>query len=148
MLAYLFLSKVATLTQAINSQTFPYLNLCLTAVKAAFTVITVSISDRWLVNEKPEAHFLTVLHFHFTDVCTIAEALQSFLQQKQLDLKKLIGQGYDGAATFAVKIGGVHKRIQNSTAHAIYIHNSCHKLQPASIQAAASMKEIRMFLRH
>ena len=34
------------------------------------------------------------------------------------DLRKLIGQGYDGAATFSGKISGVHKRIQTSSAHA------------------------------
>ena len=59
----------------------------------------LSICGRWLINEKPEEHFLTVLHVHSTDVGTIAEALQSFL----------------------------------------------HKLQLASIQAAASVKEIWMF---
>ena len=48
-------------------------------------------------------------HITATDASSIAEALQSFLQQKQLDLRKLIGQGYDGAATFAGKISGVHK---------------------------------------
>ena len=69
---------------------------------------------------------------------------KSFLQQKQLDLRKLIGQGYDGAATFAGKISGVHKQIQTSSAHAIYIHCSCHRLQLASLQVAASVKEIRM----
>ena len=105
----------------------------------------LSICGRWLVNGKPEEHFLTVLHVPSTDAGTITEALQSFLQQKQLDLRKLIGQGYDGAATFAGKVSGVHKRIQTSSAHAIYIHCSCHKLQLASIQAAASVKEIRMF---
>ena len=40
MLAYFFPSKVATLTQAINSQTFPYTNFCLTA-KVAFAGISV-----------------------------------------------------------------------------------------------------------
>ena len=41
MLANLFLGKVATLTHAINSQTFPYMNFCLTTVKAAFSGISV-----------------------------------------------------------------------------------------------------------
>ena len=34
----------------------------------------------------------------------------------------MIGQGRDGAATFSGKISGVQKRIQISSAHAIYIH--------------------------
>ena len=85
-----------------------------------------------------------VLHVHSTDAGTIAEALQS-LQQKQHDLRKLIDQGYDGAAIFSGKISGIHKRIQTSSAHAIYIHCSCHRLQLASIQAAAPEKEIMFY---
>ena len=96
-----------------------------------------------LANGKPEEHFLTVLHVHSTDAGTIAEALQSFLKQKQPDARKLIGQGYDGAATFAGKISGVHKRIQTSSAPATYIHSSCHMLQLTLIQEAASVKEIK-----
>ena len=41
------------------------------------------------VNGKPEEHFLMVLNVHSTDAGTIAKALKSFLQQKQLDLKKV-----------------------------------------------------------
>ena len=52
-----------------------------------------------------------LLHVHFIDADSIAKALHSFLLLKQLDLRKLIGHGYDGAATFARKISGVHKRI-------------------------------------
>ena len=47
---------------------------------------------------------LRVLYVRSTDAGTIAETLLSFLQQKQLDLRKLIGQGYDGAATLAGKV--------------------------------------------
>ena len=72
-----------------------------------------------------------VLHVCSRDGGTIAEALQAFLQQKQLDLRKLVGSEYDGAATFAGKISGVHKRTQTSSAHALYIHCSCHGLQLA-----------------
>ena len=74
----------------------------------------LSICGRWLVNGKPEKNFLTVLHVCSTDAGTIAEALFSFLQQKQLDLRKLIGQGYDGAATFAGKIIVVSKANSDS----------------------------------
>ena len=52
----------------------------------------LSYCGRWLVSRKTEEHFLTVLNVCSTDADTIAEALMSFLQQKQLDLRKLIGQ--------------------------------------------------------
>ena len=64
----------------------------------------LSICGRWLVNGKTEKHFLMLLHVRSTAAGTITEALQSFLLQKQLDLRKLIGQGYDGAAIFAGNI--------------------------------------------
>ena len=83
-----------------------------------------------------------VLHVRSTDVGSIAEVLQYFLQQKQHELRKLIGQGYDGGATFAGKISEVYKKIQTYSAHGILIQCSCHRLQLASIQAAVSLKEI------
>ena len=53
----------------------------------------LSICRRWLVNGRKEENVLMVLLARSTDAGTIAEALQSFLQQKQLDLRKLIVQG-------------------------------------------------------
>ena len=40
----------------------------------------LSICGRWLVNDKPVEHVLTVLLVRSTDADTTAEALQSFLQ--------------------------------------------------------------------
>ena len=90
-------------------QVSPYFSILADECQDISTQEELSICSRWLVNGKPEEHYLTVLQVRSTDAGTIAEALQSFLQQKQLDLKKMIGQGYDGAATFAGKISGVHK---------------------------------------
>jgi hypothetical protein len=56
----------------------------------------------------------------------------------------LVGQGYDGAATFSGKVSGVRGRIQTLAAHAVFVHYSCHRLQLASIQAAQSVNEIKM----
>ena len=58
--------------------------------------------------------------------------------------KKVDWPRYDGAATFAGKISGVHKRIQTASAYAICIHCSCYRLQLTLILAAASVKEIRI----
>ena len=63
----------------------------------------ISICGRWLAIGKPEEQLLTVLRIHSTDVVTIVEALHSILQQKQIDLRNFIGQGYDGASSFAGK---------------------------------------------
>ena len=55
-----------------------------------------SVVDGYLM-EKNSKHFLTVLLVRSTDAGTIAEALKSFLEPKQLYLRKLIFLGYDGS---------------------------------------------------
>ena len=89
-------------------QESPYFSILADECHDISTQEELSICCRWIVNGKTEEHFLTVLLICCTDAGTITEALESFLQQKQLDPRKLIGQGYDGAATFAGKISGVH----------------------------------------
>ena len=61
----------------------------------------LSICCRWLVNGCIEEHFLTILHVTSTDAATITDALTSFIREKNLDYIRLVGQGYDGAATFS-----------------------------------------------
>ena len=81
-------------------QESPYFSILANECQEISTQEEPSICGRWL--GKPEEHFLMVLHVRCTDAGTITEALQS-LQQKQLDPRKLIGQGFDGAATFALE---------------------------------------------
>ena len=89
-------------------QESPYFSILADEFENISTQEELSICGRRLVNGKLEEHFLTILHVRSTDSSTIAEDLQSLILQRQL-LKKLIGQGYDGAAKFAWKIYGVHK---------------------------------------
>ena len=103
----------------------------------------LSICCRWIVDGRPEEHFLTTLHVRSTNAAGITEAITTFVNEKKLDYKKLVGQGYDGAATFAGVHTGVQRRIRVHAAHALYIHCSCHKLQLASIQSADSVATIK-----
>ena len=93
----------------------------------------LSICFRWLVNGQPEEHYLTTLHVRKTDAEAIATAITSYMSDRNLDFRKLVGQGYDGAATFSGSRSGVQKRVCVHAAHALYIHCSCHRLQLASI---------------
>ena len=103
----------------------------------------LSICCRWIVNAKPEEHFLTVLHICAQDAATISDTISSFLESKNLDYRKLIGQSYDGAAIFAGECNGVQKRMRTLAAHSFYIHCACHRLQLASMQAANTVPEIK-----
>ena len=91
----------------------------------------LSIHFRWIVNGCPKEHFMTILHVKSTDADTITKAITSYLQKKNLNCRKLVGQGYDGAATFYGCRSGVQRRIRTHAAHALYIHCSCHQLQLA-----------------
>lgn len=86
-----------------------------------------------------------VLQVKSTDAETISAALTSFISENNQDYRKLVGQGYDGAATFSGSQTGVQWRIRVHAAHTLYIHCSCHRLQLASIQTAESVGTIKMF---
>ena len=58
----------------------PYFSILADEYQDISTQEELSICSRWSVNGKPEEHFLTVFRVCSTDVGTIAEALQSFLQ--------------------------------------------------------------------
>ena len=93
----------------------------------------LSICLRWIVNGCHEEHFMTILHVKSTDAVTITKAITSYLQQKNLNCRKLVGQGYDVAVTFSGCSGGVQRSIRTHAAHALYIKCLCHQLQLASI---------------
>ena len=61
----------------------------------------LSICFRWLVNGCPEEHYLTTLYAKATDAEAITAEITSYMSEKNLEYKKLVGQGYDGAATGA-----------------------------------------------
>ena len=121
----------------------PYFSVLADECVDISTTEELSIFCRWIVNGKPEEHFLTVLHICAQDAATISDAISSFLESKNLEYHKLISQGYDGAATFAGECYGVQKRMRTLAAHSFYIHCACHRLQLASMQAANSVPEIK-----
>ena len=67
----------------------------------------LSICFRWIVNGCPEEHFMTILHVKSADADIITKAITSYLQEKNLNCRKLVGQGYDEAATFSGYRSGV-----------------------------------------
>ena len=67
------------------------------------------------------------------DAEAITDTLTSFISQKNLDFRKLVGQRYDGAATFSDNRTGVQTRMKVHAAHALYICSG-YRLQLASIQ--------------
>ena len=63
-------------------------------------------------------------------------ALVEFCREKNIQLGRLIGMGFDGAATFSGDKTGVQRRLKELSTHALFVHFHCHFLQLASVQAA------------
>ena len=123
----------------------PFFSLLADECQDVSTQEELSICCRWVVDGHSEEHFMTILHIRSLDTETLASTITSYLESQGLNIKRLIGQGYDGAAPFSGKNTGVQRRMRTLSGHALYIHCSCHRLQLASIQAADSVPKIKKF---
>ena len=100
------------------------------------TVEELSIYYRWVEDGLPVEHFLDIIPLMKADAKTIYTILVDVLRVKDIPLSKLVGMGFDGAATFSGKRNGVQSLLKKNSPHALYVHCHCHLLQLACIQAA------------
>ena len=124
----------------------PYFSIIANECQDINTNEELKIYFRSLLGEKPEEHFVNIHHITAQDASATTDAIYSFMESNNLEYRKLIGQGYDGATTFSGHKSGVQLRIHTHVPHAIYLHCSCHKLQLASVQAAEDVPETKNFL--
>ena len=87
----------------------PFFSILANECQDVSTQEEFSIYFRWIVNGCPEEHFMTILHVKSTDADTITKAITSYLQEKNLNCRKLVGQGCDGDATFSGCRSGVQQ---------------------------------------
>ncbi len=84
------------------------------------------------------------LHWNFTlkkaNAESISSALVEYCREKNIQLGRLIGMGFDGAATFSGDKIGVQRRLK---VHALFVHCHCQVLQLASVQAANAIPGIK-----
>ena len=59
-----------------------------------------------------------------------------YCREKNIQLGRLIGMGFNEAATFSADKTRVQRRLKEISLHALFVHNCCHVLQLASVQAA------------
>ena len=74
---------------------------------------------------------------------SIYSALVEFCRDNKIQLGRLIGMGYDGAATFSGDKTGVQRRLKELSPHALFVHCCCHVLQMASVQAVNATSGIK-----
>ena len=107
------------------------------------TIEEMSVFCRWEEDGVPEEHFLEIVHLKKADADSIYFALMECLKEKQLEVSRIIGMGFDGASTFSGKKTGVQTRIKKIAPHALFVHCHCHLLQLACVQAANSTNGIK-----
>ena len=100
------------------------------------TVEEWSVFYRWKEDGVPVECFLEIIPLKKADAETIYSTLIECLKRKNLQVGRIVGLGFDGAATISGRRTGVQARIKKHTPHALLVHCHCHLLQLACVQAA------------
>ena len=71
-------------------------------------------------------------------------ALVEYCREKNIQLGRLIGMGFDGAATFSGNKTGVQRRLKELSPHALFVHCLYHVVQLASeaVNATPGIKHV------
>ena len=111
-------------------------------------IAELPVNCRWVENGVPVEHFMEIFPLKKTNAQSIYSMLLDWLKKKDLQCNKLIGMGFDGAATFAGKKLGVQARLKkhhliqsSSTATAISFNWLVFNLQTA-------LRESNTFIQH
>ncbi|XP_030214602.1 zinc finger MYM-type protein 1-like isoform X3 [Gadus morhua] len=92
-------------------------------------------------------HNMTIKE-RFVQLCDVAsttgEALENvvmkLLEQNNLNIQDVCGQGYDGAANMSGRYNGLQSRIQKQNERALYVHCHAHCLNLILVESAKSNK--------
>ena len=107
------------------------------------TIEEVIICCCWVESGVPEEHFIEILPMKKANAESIYSTLVEYCRERNIQLGRLIGMGFDGAATFSGDKTGVQRRLKELSPHALFIHCHCHVLQLASVQAANATPGIK-----
>ena len=104
------------------------------------TIEEQTICCRWVESGVPEEHCIEILPLKKATAESIYSALVEYCREKNFQLGRLTGMGFDGAATFS---GHKTRRLKELSPHALFVHCCCHVLQLASVQAANATPGIK-----
>ena len=107
------------------------------------TMEKLTICCQWVERGVPEEHFIEILPLKKAYAKSIYSALVEYCREKNIQLGRLIGMGFDGAATFSGDKTGVQRRLKELSPHALFVHCRCHALQLASVQATNATPGIK-----
>ena len=107
------------------------------------TTEELSVFCHWEEGCIPIECFLDILPLKKADAENICSALLKCLKDKNLQISKIVGTGFEGASTFSGSKTGVQTRLKKHAPHAIFVQCHCHLLQLARVQAANSTDGIK-----
>ena len=88
----------------------------------------LSIVLRYTKGDKVHESFTGFVKMSSISAESISAAILAHLSNIGVDLRKLVGQGYDGALTMTGHVSGVQKRIREKYPRAIFVHCAAHCL--------------------
>lgn len=143
----------SNLIQDINDS--PFFAILIDTTQDITKVDQMSLVIRYVQQEKNENGQITGFKIEETFLGFFkvsnhsAEALTEFvlntLKENQIDIKKCVGQGYDGASVMSGMYGGVQKRIKDVQPNAHYVHCASHNLNLVLNDAMNGCTEIKKF---
>lgn len=103
--------------------------------------VSNNTKDGYKINEK----FLQFVPLESTTGEVLGEMLLKGLEECNLEIKDLRGQGYDGASAMSGEVKGAQAVVQKRCPKTVYVHCASHSLNLA-ITNAAEVRSIRNFL--
>ena len=98
----------------------------------------MSIVIRYVECNSVVEHFLTFVLATDLDAQHLSKYILDTLALYNLDVNKIVSQGYDGASVMSGSCGGVQQRIREIAPHAIYIHCHAHCLNLVLVDSVQS----------
>ncbi|KAL9856982.1 putative transcription factor and/or regulators TTF-type(Zn) family [Arabidopsis thaliana] len=89
--------------------------------------------------------FIGVIHVQETSSLSLKSAIDSLFAKYGLSLKKLRGQGYDGASNMKGEFNGLRSLILKESSSAYYVHCFAHQLQLVVMAVAKKHVEVGEF---
>ncbi|XP_019097706.1 PREDICTED: zinc finger MYM-type protein 1-like [Camelina sativa] len=93
--------------------------------KEQMAVVFRFVDKRGMVKER----FMSITHVSDTASSSLKAAIDSLFAKYGLSIKKVRGQGYDGASNMRGEFNGLRALISKETPSAYYVHCFAHQLQ-------------------
>ena len=90
----------------------PFFNMMADECTDVTTLEELTICCRWMESGASEEHFIEILPLKKANAESIYSALVKYCREKNIQLGRLIGMGFDGAATFSGDKTEVQRRLK------------------------------------